>query len=292
MTILITGVKGFVGSYLSSRLSKKHKIIGVDKKNGKLQDLRNINNSFFSGLAKKKIDMIIHLAANAQVRDSVKDPGLARENIEIDCNILEFARKNNIKKIVFSSSREVYGNQAIKNYKETDSKTWFTGTPYSAGKVNMESLLSAYKICYGIKYVILRLSNVFGLNDPNYRFIPILFDNIPKDKKVCIFGKEKQMDFTHIDDCVDAIEIVVNKFEILSKQDIPIYNIACAKSTKLIDIARYIKKQLKSKSKIEVKKSHLGEVVYYQANINKFKNLTGWEPKVSVYKGINKMIKK
>lgn len=290
MNIILTGNKGFIGSYLEPRLKELgHTVYGVDKKRSREQDLTNLNTRFFRKLAMKKVDLIIHLAAQSMVRKSVENPKLAEENFISTFNILEFARKNKIKKIIFSSSRETYGNLEQWQCRETNSRTWNVESPYAATKAAGEALLNAYRVCYGIDYVIVRLSNVFGLNDPNRRFIPILFEKLPKNETVEIYGEEKEMDFTWINDCILGFEATINKFDKLARGRIPIYNIAYGKSEKLYDVAVYLKKLIRSKSEIKVTKNFIGEVVKYQANINKFCGLTNWRPAVYVYKGLKFM---
>lgn len=287
MTILLTGSKGFIGSHLKPALEKLgHKVVGMDKKNGIFEDLQyseNLEN------IKIKIDMIVHLAAVSMVRVSVEDPGVGKENFESTFNVLEFARKNNVRKIIFSSSRETYGNLEQKTCKETDSRTWNAESPYAATKSAGEALLSAYKTCYGIEYVTVRLSNVFGADDPNDRFIPRLFEKLPRNELFEVYGRDKQMDFTFIEDCISGLLTTIKNFEKLSCQPIPIYNIAYGKSEKLLDVALYLKELFNSKSEIKVTKNYTGEVVKYTANINKFKKLTGWAPKYSVFEGLKKM---
>jgi UDP-glucose 4-epimerase len=290
--ILITGSSGFIGQYLVEKLKKEGYIVyEIDSKNGKDQNLLNINSKYFKWLENclRPNAVICHLAARSMVRHSVEDPDLSLENMGSTYNVLEFARRKKIKKIIFASSREVYGNQELKTCKETDSRTWFTESPYSASKSCGEAMLAAYKTCYGIDYVTVRLSNVFGLNDPNDRFIPRLFEWLPENKKFEVYGKDKKMDFTYIDDCIDGFMVTIKNFKKLANQEIPIYNIAYGKSEKLLDVALYLKELFNSKSKIKVTKNHTGEVVKYQANINKFKKLTGWTPKYNVFKGLQKM---
>ena len=157
-------------------------------------------------------------------------------------------------------------------------------------KLTGESRIIAWNKCYGMKGIILRLSNVFGNGDPNDRFIPRMFKNIPKGKDVEIYGKDKTMDFTYMDDCISGILSVVKNYNKLAKEPMPIFNLAYGKAYKLLDVAQYIKDKFKSKSKIKIKKNHIGEVVYYKADISKFQKLTGWKPEVNVYKGIDKML--
>lgn len=103
----------------------------------------------------KNVDLLIHFAANARVYELVKKPELALENIIITFHVLEFARKNRIKKIIFSSSREVYGNLTEENLIAEDKvKIENCESPYSASKITAEVLIQTYKKVYGIAGVI------------------------------------------------------------------------------------------------------------------------------------------
>ena len=126
--ILVTGSSGTIGTRLCEKLIEQGFYVrGADKKPNKwnksidkittICDLRYPNN-----LRKldKKFELVIHLAANARVYDLVVDPVQARDNFEMLFNTLEYCRKNEVKKIIFSSSREVYGNRNKKIYKEDD----------------------------------------------------------------------------------------------------------------------------------------------------------------------------
>ena len=291
MRICLTGSRGFIGYYLLEKLRNEgHTVFEVDKKNGKDQDILNKDSKYFKWLGKQKIDLIINLAAIARVRDSVEDPNLAMENIQIIYNMMEFARKNKIKKFLFSSSRETYGNINIKSYKELEARHYNAESPYAMSKLCGEAMIIAWNKCYNMKGIILRLSNVFGKNDPNDRFIPRMFKLIPKNKSVEIYGKDKVLDFTYIDDCVSGILQVIKNYDKLAKQEVPIFNLAYGRGEKLVDVAQYIKDKFNSKSKINILKNHVGEVVYYKADISKINKLIGFKPKFNVYQGIDEMI--
>ncbi len=115
--VLLTGSSGMIGTRLYERLSPAYEIIGVDIKPNKWlprinentvqMDLRDI--AEFESLP-SDISTIIHLAANARVYELVKAPELALDNILMTCNVLEFARKHHVENIIFSASRETYGN--------------------------------------------------------------------------------------------------------------------------------------------------------------------------------------
>ncbi len=180
--ILITGSSGTIGTKLGEKLlNLGYEIIGVDWKTNKWHknlekrtihlDLRNKN--LVLKKLPNKVDLIIHLAANARVYELVKNPDLARDNMITTYNILEYARINKIKNILFASSREVYGNTKKAKHKEEDVKIENCESPYSASKIAGEALIHSYHKCFGINYVITRFSNVYGMYDESDRAIPL-----------------------------------------------------------------------------------------------------------------------
>jgi len=291
--ILITGSSGTIGTRLFERLlSKGYQVVGFDKKNNiwhagldKKTIVGNLLNKKDIQKIPKDIDLIIHLAANARVYDLVVAPDLALENVISTHHILEFARENNIKKIIFSSSRETYGNKKDMVSKETDVDILRCASPYAASKIADEALIYSYEKCYGIDYVVCRFSNVYGRYDTSDRFIPILFRMMKKNADIKIFGKNKVLDFTYIDDCVAGVIACVEKFPKVKNN---VFNIASGKGTSLVDVAKLMKKYLNSESKILLGKNRPGEVVGYVANISKAKKRLGYAPTVGIVEGIKK----
>lgn len=295
--ILVTGSSGTIGTRLCQRLLENgYEFIGVDWKKNKWDkeiekrtihlDLRN-KNLVFKKLP-KNIDLIIHLAANARVYNLVLDPNLALDNIITTFNILEFARLNKIKNIIFASSREIYGNSPKVVHKEENIKLEFIESPYSASKLSGEVLIRAYKKCYEIDFVIIRFSNVYGMYDNSDRVVPLFIKLAKQNKNLIIYGKEKVLDFTYVDDAVNGVLLVIKKF-LKAKNNV--FNIATGKGIKVLDVAKLIIKNLNSKSKIILKKNRTGEVVKYIANINKAKKILDYQPTMDIKNGIIKSIK-
>ncbi len=289
--ILITGSSGTIGARLFEKLLEQgYKIRGFDKKFNKWHSRLNKLTIIGNLLNKKDIkkiptdfDLIIHLAANARVYDLVLKPDLARDNIITTYNILEFARKNNIKNIIFSSSREVYGNRKNIIAKERDIDLQLCESAYSASKISDEALIYSFSKCYGIDYIICRFSNVYGMYDESERFIPIMIKNIKKNKDIKIFGKDKILDFTYIDDCISGIIKCVERFFKVKNN---VFNIASGEGVKLIDAAKIIKQKINSKSKILIEKNRQGEVIRFVADISKANKMLGYKPKYSLLKGL------
>jgi len=290
--VLITGSSGTIGTRLFEKLLEKgYEVIGFDKSpnkwHGNLNKLTIVGNLLDKNHIKKiptDIDLIIHLAANARVYDLVVEPDLALENIISTYNILEFARQKNINRIIFSSSRETYGNRKVIKSKEKDVDINLCESPYAASKISDEVLIYSYSKCYRIDYIVLRFSNVYGMYDESNRFVPVMIRKMAKNENIEIFGKDKLLDFTYIDDCVDGI---IKSVENFGKAKNNIFNIATGSGQKLIDVANFIKKNLKSKNKVAIKSSRKGEVVKYVADISKAKKMLAYKPKTSFQKAIN-----
>ncbi|MCS7201047.1 MAG: SDR family NAD(P)-dependent oxidoreductase [Patescibacteria group bacterium] len=294
--IIITGSSGTIGTRLSQKLLEKgYEIIGVDwKKNRWDKDVENRtihldlrNRKLVLEKLPKNVDFLIHLAANARVYNLVLEPSLAFDNIMTTFNILEFARLNNVKKIIFASSREVYGNQEKIAYSEKDTSVDHIESPYSASKFSGESLIRAYQKCYGINFIVFRLSNVYGMYDDSDRIIPLFIKKAKINENLIIYGKNKILDFTYIDDSIEAFLLAIKNFFRASNQ---VFNISYGKGTRIIELAKLIIKNINSKSKILVKNNRKGEVVKYIGNINKAKKILGYNPKINVEEGIKKSI--
>jgi UDP-glucose 4-epimerase len=289
--ILITGSSGTIGTRLFEKLLEEgYETIGFDKNPNKWH--KNLNNLTIIGNLLDKddikkipdnVDLIIHLAANARVHDSVINPELAFENVVMTYNILNFMRQKKIRKIIFSSSREVYGNRKKIIAKEEDINIHLCESPYAASKITGEALVYSYCKCYNIDSIVLRFSNVYGMYDQSERFVPSMIKRMKKNADVQIFGKEKILDFTYINDCINGVISCIKKFNSAKNN---VYNISFGRGFSLIDIAKIIKKELKSKSKILIKKSRKGEVVKFSADISKAKKVLNYNPEYAPEKGL------
>lgn len=293
--ILITGSSGTIGTRLCEKLLEKNYIItGVDlktnkwnKKINKLTVIGDLRKKKTFKLLPKNVDLVIHLAANARVYNLVKNPKLARDNFETLFNILEFCRNSNIKRFIFASSREVYGNSKKKIHSENDAYVRNCESPYTATKIGGEALVHAYHRCYGINFIIIRFSNVYGMYDDSDRVIPLFIRLAKKNKNLFVYGKEKLLDFTYIDDAVAGVLKCIEKFESVKNS---VFNISSGKGSSIIKVANLIKRLLDSRNKIIIKENRIGEVVKFIANISKARDKLGYRPKTSLFCGIKKSI--
>lgn len=305
MRILITGSSGQIGTNLGLYLMEKgHLVFGIDKRPNTwtdriptlLQDLSVPQQDFSHGIGHVdypyKIDAVVHLAAHAKVHELVQQPSRALENITMTYNALEYCRANQIP-IIFSSSREVYGD--IHRYITEESYADFTYTesPYSASKISGEALIYSYARCYGVRYLIFRFSNVYGRYDIDIermeRVIPLFIRKIRRGEPITVYGQEKILDFTYVDDCVAGVSKAI---ELIVKGDVSNHtiNLAYGQGNTLAAMAGYVAEELGVKTQIHFEPARVGEVTHYVANIGKARALIDYTPTTPLREGIHKAV--
>ncbi|OGO21359.1 MAG: hypothetical protein A2144_03790 [Chloroflexi bacterium RBG_16_50_9] len=295
MNILITGSSGMIGTRLYERLLNDYGVIGLDIRLNKWQPeynhkLKMLDLRRPSELEKltEPVDLVVHLAANARVYDLVKNPDLALDNMLINFNTLEYMRKKGIRKIIFASSREVYGNlnkgAAIS---EADVRLENCESPYAASKVAGEALVHAYCRAYGIDFVIVRFSNVYGMYDDSDRVIPLWIRQCLGNEEMAVFGVMKSLDFTYIDDTVNGIIRIIERFDRVSGNT---FNIAYGREVALFALAGMLKSLLGSRSGITLSGNRPGEVWKFKADISRARELLDFWPEVGIDEGLKRTL--
>jgi UDP-glucose 4-epimerase len=292
MTILLTGSSGTIGTRLFEKLiASGYDVVGVDRRentwSGSL-DKKTVRVDLLNPSNLRKLprdaDLMIHFAANARVYELVINPEMAFENITMTSNLLEFARKTKVKKIIFSSSREVYGNlTGRETVKEDDMRIANCESPYAASKISCEAMIQSYHRAYGVDFAVLRFSNVYGMYDNSDRVVPLWIGRASRKEDLVVFGENKILDFTYIDDTVEGVIRVLERFGSVKGET---FNIASGKGTNLSLIASKIKKLVGSSSKIVIKDGRPGEVWKFTADISKAKTLLQYEPKTDIDDGL------
>jgi len=295
MNILITGGCGFIGSYLVRRLidlKNISRIVVLDIKDCEYEnvdfirmDIRDKNIAYIM----HNIDIVIHLAALIDVRESVLNPNLYHDiNVNGTLNILDSCIKNHVSKIIFTSSAAVYGNPM---YLPIDEKHPLNPlSPYGASKAASELYISAYHYSYNIDAVIFRLFNVYGYGQSSKYagVIKIFMENALKNRPLEIFGDGFQTrDFIYVEDVIDAI-VKSMKMDI----DFNIFNIGSGKSLSINSLAKIFSKILDRELKIIHSKPRKGDIRHSYANIDKAKKILGWVPKTSIEDGLRRMLEK
>jgi UDP-glucuronate 4-epimerase len=304
MRVLITGSSGQIGTNLALRLNRDgYDVFGVDKRLNTwtdefrylLQDLSGHYPSFpggIGGVEYPDVDLVVHLAAHAKVHQLVRQPHRALENAVMTFNVLEFCRQQKLP-IVFSSSREVYGDVHRFSTQEGQADFAFTESTYSASKIAGEALIYSYARCYGLPYVVFRFSNVYGRYDNDLarmvRVIPLFIHTMLRDEPVTVFGADKTLDFTYVDDCVDGI---VRGIERLLAGNVvnETINLAYGQGNTLVRAAELIAGAVGVEPKITLAPPLLGEVTHYVADTSKARQLLGYEPAVPLDDGIARAV--
>lgn len=191
----MTGHNGLIGSFLLKELISRgdKPVLLFDKREG--HNIIDINAHKVS----ERVDVFIHLASFCKINQTISNPKNAFENNVLGMfEVLEFCRLNKIPKIVFTSSSRVLSKE--KN-------------PYTASKLFGEELVKSYSQCYGIDYVIIRPSTVYGpFNDLTKRLIDVYILNALLGKDLEIYGDEyKTLDFTYIDDFIQGFLIAMGQ---------------------------------------------------------------------------------
>jgi UDP-glucose 4-epimerase len=303
--VLITGSSGQIGTNLALRLlDAGHSVFGVDKRLNSwtdrvttlLQDLAAPYRDFAGGIGGvpyPRPDIVVHLAANAKVHELVQQPHRAMENITLTFNTLEYCRHNQIP-IIFASSREVYGDIHRYITEEQHADFSFTESPYSASKVAGEALVYSYARCYELRYLVFRFSNVYGRYDNDIermeRVIPLFIRAMRQGQPVTVYGQEKTLDFTYVDDCVDGIVAGIER--LLSGRVVDqTINLAYGQGNTLVHMAELIAQALGVPPQIEVEPAkRIGEVTRYIADISRAVELLEYQPRVPLDEGIRRAV--
>ncbi|HPG38220.1 MAG TPA: NAD(P)-dependent oxidoreductase [bacterium] len=275
MKIIVTGSKGFIGSYLVPKLiSAGHKVIEIDLQYGiditNWQDIKNI----------KEFDWIIHLAAVTFVPSSwEKAREMYQVNIQGTLNILELCRINNAK-FIFTSSY-VYG---VPQYLPIDEKhPVFPFNPYCRSKLIGEELCRGYNSDFQVPVIIFRPFNIYGKGQADSFLISTIFKQISENGKITLKDPNPKRDFVHVTDVVEAYCNVLN----LSKFDFEIFNLGCGKSYSVQEIVQLIKQNsIKDFDVVYANEKRHNEVADTIADISYAQKILNWEPKVDIVKGL------
>ena len=294
--VLITGSSGTIGTRLCERLQAEtdYRVAGVDRRpnawNPAVQAITTVGDLLDPATLERlprDVDVVIHLAANARVYDVVVDPDQARDNILTIYNVLEFCRRNKVPRVMFASSREVYGNSDGVVHTEEPVHIRHCESPYAASKVAGEVLVHSYQQCYGLDFINFRFSNVYGMYDDSDRVVPLFIRRLKAEQDLTVFGKDKLLDFTYIDDAVHGVMQALARFDRARNET---YNLAYGSGTTILEVAEVLRNRLGSASRIQVGQVRAGEVVKYIADITKAREQLLYQPRVPFTEGIERSV--
>lgn len=307
MKVLVTGGAGFIGSAVAKKLMDRgDKIVIIDNFNDyynpRLKEdrikkfLKGYKFKLYRGdirnkkllekiFKKEQLDKIIHLAAMAGVRNSIKDPFLyADVNIMGSINLLDLAVKYKIKNFIFASSSSVYGNNKKVPFSESDPVDKAI-SPYAATKKADELIAHAYHHIHELNVTALRFFTVYGPWGRPDMALFLFTDNMIKNKSIDVYNYGKMTrNFTYIDDIVSGTIVALDKCK-----GYDVINIGGEKEETLLRFIEVIEKKLDKKAKKKLMPMQPGDVPSTIADIRKLKKL-GWKPKTRIEEGINNFI--
>ncbi len=300
MKILITGSSGQIGTNVGlALLERGDTVLGIDhRSNAWTERIETIRLDLATARAEDLpggdgFDLVLHLAAYAKVFELVEHPDRAMDNARMCFTVLEYCRRHQCP-IIFGSSREVYGDIHQHVTDEAAADFVVAESPYSASKIAGEAFIYSYAQCYQLPYLVFRFSNVYGRYDTDAermeRVIPLFIDRIAREKPIVVFGRDKVLDFTYVDDCVmgvlAGIDALVGRR--VTNQTI---NLACGQGSTLLDLVNLISLALGKEAKATYEPSRPGEVTRYVADIAKARELLGYVPQIPLTGGIGLAIK-
>lgn len=302
MKYLVTGGAGFIGSNIVHQLVKngdqarilddfstglKGNLVGIENKieiiEGDIRDYKTVEK------AVTKMDYVLHLAALPSVPRSVKDPVTSNEvNVTGTLNILECARKANVKKVVSSSSSSVYGES--EELPKNEAMIPAPLSPYAVTKLTGEHYCRVFWELYKLPTVSLRYFNIFGpRQNPDSEYaavIPKFINALYNGENPVVFGDGKQSrDFTYIDNTVHANLLAATDDNIVGTE----LNVACGSQFTLNQLLDYLRDIMGSETEAEYTDPRPGDILHSYADIAKFKKL-GYSPNVEFRHGLEKTV--
>ncbi len=297
MQILITGGAGFIGSHIAEHFQEKAHVKILDNfRTGFKGNIAGLDVELIEGsvtdekLVKQAVkgsDYVFHLAALVSVPESMENP---KECVDINVsgllNVLKAAADSDVKKLCFSSSSAIYGNDPT--LPKTENMKPEPMSPYAVTKLDGEYYCKMFSDNGWLDTVCLRYFNVFGpRQNPKSQYaaaIPIFVTRALGDEKIDIFGDgEQTRDFVYVDDVVAA-----NAF--LAENDFKgVYNVAYGRSITIQNLAENIVDLTASNSDIQNVAERPGEVKHSVADISRLKE-TGFKPSNTFKAGLDETI--
>jgi UDP-glucose 4-epimerase len=278
--VLVTGGAGFIGAHLVRRLVEAGKdVIVLDNmKRGKREKLAELERAGkvrvvvgdirrFDDVAPlvQGCETVFHLAAQSNVMGATDDPDYSvTTNVNGTCTVLRAAAMAKVARLVFTSSREVYGDPSKLPVEEADPIR--PKNAYAASKVAGEAYCRTYVASHGLAVEIVRLANVYGPGDSG-RVIPLWLDFAKDGRELPVYGGQQVIDFLWVGTAVDALLFA-------SERGLPgPVNIGSGTATKILELAERILAVTRSKSKVVLTAAREIEVARFVADTRLMRSL-------------------
>ena len=324
MTTLVTGIAGFIGYHAAARLlARGEAVVGLDNlndyydvslKQARLNDLKRLSEHgsgqcrFYQGALEDdgagqggqgesplhkicrehQVSRIIHLAAQAGVRHSIDHPEqYLQSNVRGFLNVLNVARDQQVKHLVYASSSSVYGDHPVPFHE--DAKLDKPVSIYAATKIANELMAHVYHHQHGLHLTGLRFFTVYGpWGRPDMS--PFIFlDALLKGQPLRLFNHGKnRRDFTYIDDIVDAV-LLVHDSEV-SEPQARIYNAGRGETVTVLDYVQMLEGLTGKQAVREYLPPQPGDVTETWADVSRLQGDFGYQPQVSLEDGLARFV--
>jgi nucleoside-diphosphate-sugar epimerase len=276
--ILVTGGAGFIGGHLVDRLvGRGDEVVVLDNmKRGRRARLEahrgcvqvvedDIRRFGAVAAAAAGCDAVFHLAAQSNVMGAVQDPDYSvTTNVLGTFNVLRAAAEARVGRVVFTSSREVYGEP--KTLPAGEAQPLLAKNPYGASKVAGEAYCRTFGATHGLRVDVVRFTNVYGSGDSN-RVIPLWLAAAYQGRDLEVYGGQQEIDFLWVGTAVDALLFA-------GQRGLPgPVNIGCGAGTKILDLAARVLEVTRSKSRIVRQPAREIEVARFVADTTLMRSL-------------------
>jgi len=298
---LVTGGAGFIGSLLSAALiSRNNKVSVLDNLSTGKREKVGDSIKFYQGdlrdrafvkrvIVEEKPEIIYHLAAQASVPESLKNPVEDADiNIIGTLNLLDLAVEYQVKKVVFASSAAVYGIPRYLPIDESHPVEVLSG--YAVSKFTVEQYLSVYKYLYGLDYTVLRYANVYGPGQSSAAeggVVAIFKQNILDDKAPVIFSDgEQTRDFIFVQDVVEA------NLAAMTLGSGKVINISTGKSTTINSVLKLLQGICEKQCSPVYHSARSGDIRDSVLDNKLAEEVLAWQASYSLEKGLKILIDK
>ncbi len=299
--VLVTGAGGFIGSHLAERLVKEgadvrafvrynsggswgwldHSVLKKQMHitSGDVRDREGVHE------AMKGVHTVFHLAALVGIPYSYASPAsYVRTNVEGTLNVMQCALEAGVKKVVHTSTSEVYGTARTPKIKETH--VLRGQSPYSASKIAADKIAEAFHLSFGLPVATVRPFNTYGPRQSARAVIPTIMTQVLTRSKVELGYLDSLRDFNYVADTVEGFILAALKSGAVGE----VINIGSGRTISIGDLAKMIFKISGKKIKVVENKTRLrpvmSEVRRLCADNTHAKKILGWEPRTRLEKGL------
>jgi UDP-glucose 4-epimerase len=285
--VVVTGGAGFIGSHLVDRLladTQAEIVIFDNLHRGHLSNLTqhldsprlsiiqgDVRDAEIVTQVVRGATVVFHLAAQSTVMGAVEDPDYSfTTNVVGTYNVLRAAARESVHRVLFASSREVYGEPI--ELPVDEGQPLLAINFYGASKVMGEAYCRAFRRAYGLNTIVLRLANAYGPRDFG-RVIPLWVNQATAGEDLTVYGGKQVLDFVWVGQIAEAL---MRAAEL--EGPTPPINIGSGTGTRIIDLARRIRLMAGSHSQIQTVPARAVEVVQYVARVDRMRQLLRLEP--------------